>query len=35
MDGKKLKINIIYLQEGFYSGYRITEFSVTPGMTFK
>jgi methionyl-tRNA formyltransferase len=34
-DGKKLKINIVYLQEGFYSGYRLSAFSITPGMNFK
>lgn len=33
-DGKKLKINIVYLQEGFYSGYRLSAFSVSPGMQF-
>lgn len=33
-DGKKLKINIVYLQEGFYSGYRLSSFAVTPGMNF-
>ncbi len=33
-DGKKLKITIVYLQEGFYSGYRLSAFSITPGMIF-
>jgi methionyl-tRNA formyltransferase len=34
-DSKKLKINIVYLQEGFYSGYRLSEFGVTSGMKFE
>jgi methionyl-tRNA formyltransferase len=33
-DGKKLKINIIYLQEGFYSGYRLSSFGISTGMKF-
>lgn len=33
-DGKKLKINIVYLQEGFYSGYRLSSFGVSTGMNF-
>jgi methionyl-tRNA formyltransferase len=33
-DGKNLKINIIYLQEGFYSGYKLSTFSISPGMFF-
>lgn len=33
-DGKKLKITIVYLQEGFYSGYQLSAFSITPGMSF-
>jgi methionyl-tRNA formyltransferase len=27
-DAKKLKINIVYLQEGFYSGWRLAEFGI-------
>jgi methionyl-tRNA formyltransferase len=34
-DGKKLKVNIVYLQEGFYSGYRIADFGVKEGMKFE
>jgi methionyl-tRNA formyltransferase len=34
-DKKKLKVNIVYLQEGFYSGYRIAEFGVKEGMKFE
>jgi methionyl-tRNA formyltransferase len=34
-DHKKIKFNIVYLQEGFYSGYRLSEFGVTPGMKFE
>jgi methionyl-tRNA formyltransferase len=34
-DHKKIKINIVYLQEGFYSGYRLSEFGVTAGMKFE
>lgn len=33
-DEKKLKINIVYLQEGFFSGYRLSAFSIAPGMAF-
>jgi methionyl-tRNA formyltransferase len=33
-NSKTLKINIIYLQEGFYSGHRLSEFDVTVGQTF-
>ncbi len=34
-DGKVLKITIVYLQEGFFSGHRLSSFSVVPGMVFK
>lgn len=34
-DGKVLKITIVYLQEGFFSGYRLSSFSIVPGMIFK
>jgi methionyl-tRNA formyltransferase len=33
-DKKRLKINIIYTQEGFFSGHRLTDFGITPGMRF-
>lgn len=33
-DRKKLKINIIYTQEGFFSGYRLAEFGMKPGDIF-
>lgn len=33
-DNKQLRINIIYLQEGFFSGYRISDFSIEKGMRF-
>ena len=33
-DGKKLKINIIYTQEGFFSGYRLAEFGIKAGDNF-
>jgi len=33
-DKKQLRINIIYLQEGFFSGYRISDFSIETGMRF-
>lgn len=33
-DGKKLKINIIYTQEGFFSGYRLLNFGIKPGDVF-
>lgn len=35
VDSKLLKITIVYLQEGFYSGYRLTEFDIQPGMCFQ
>ena len=31
---QNLKINIIYLQEGFYSGHRLGDFGIQPGMQF-
>jgi methionyl-tRNA formyltransferase len=31
-DVKKIKITIVYLQEGFYSGWRLAEFGVKPHM---
>jgi methionyl-tRNA formyltransferase len=34
-DSKKLKLNIIYIQEGFFSGYRLAGFGVQPGQQFK
>ena len=34
-DSKLLKITIVYLQEGFYSGYRLSEFDIQPGMCFQ
>jgi len=34
IDGKKLRINIIYTQEGFFSGYRLADFSIKPGDHF-
>lgn len=34
-DSKLLKITIVYLQEGFYSGYRLAEFDIQPGMCFQ
>lgn len=34
-DNKILKINIVYLQEGFYSGHRLSAFDITTGMQFK
>lgn len=33
-DKKRLKINIIYTQEGFFSGHRLADFGITPGMLF-
>lgn len=33
-DQKILKINIVYLQEGFYSGHRLSSFAISPGMKF-
>lgn len=33
-DNKKLKINIIYTNEGFFSGYRLESFGITAGMKF-
>jgi methionyl-tRNA formyltransferase len=35
IDNKKLKLNIIYLQEGFYSGYRLSDFGIKEGMRFQ
>lgn len=35
VDSKLLTITIVYLQEGFYSGYRLTEFDIRPGMCFQ
>ena len=35
VDSKLLKITIVYLQEGFYSGYRLSEFDIQPGMCFQ
>lgn len=34
-DQKKLKLNIVYLQEGFYSGYRLSQFGIVEGMCFQ
>jgi methionyl-tRNA formyltransferase len=34
-DKKKLKINIVYLQEGFYSGYRLQDFGIKKDMQFQ
>jgi methionyl-tRNA formyltransferase len=31
-DAKKIKVTIVYLQEGFYSGWRLTEFGLKPNM---
>lgn len=33
-DNKKLIINIIYTNEGFFSGWRLGEFGIQPGMMF-
>lgn len=33
-DNKKLIINIIYTNEGFFSGWRLVEFGIQPGMMF-
>lgn len=33
-DGKTLRINIIYTQEGFFSGYRLADFGIKPGDVF-
>ena len=33
-DGKKLRINIIYTQEGFFSGHRLLNFGIKPGDVF-
>jgi methionyl-tRNA formyltransferase len=35
IDGKLLKINIIYLQEGFLSGWRLAEFGIKAGDCFE
>jgi methionyl-tRNA formyltransferase len=35
INGKALKINIIYTQEGFFSGYRLQAFGIEPGQQFK
>lgn len=34
-DSKLLTITIVYLQEGFFSGYRLSEFDIRPGMCFQ
>lgn len=33
-DGKLLRLNIIYLNEGFFSGSRLASFGIKPGMRF-
>ena len=33
-DNKKLKINIIYTNEGFFSGNRLAAFGINAGMKF-
>ncbi len=34
-DGKLLKVNIVYLQEGFFSGARLADFGIKPGDCFE
>jgi methionyl-tRNA formyltransferase len=34
MDNKKLKINIVYTEEGFFSGSRLSAFGINAGMQF-
>ena len=34
-DSKTIKLTIVYLQEGFYSGYRLAEYGITSGMKFE
>jgi methionyl-tRNA formyltransferase len=35
VDNKKLKINIVYTSEGFFSGTRLEKFGIRAGMQFK
>lgn len=35
IDNQKLKINIVYTNEGFFSGSRLATFGIKPGMQFK
>lgn len=34
LEGQLIKINIIYTQEGFFSGYRLADFGIQTGDTF-
>ncbi|MBL0268434.1 MAG: hypothetical protein IPP99_07170 [Chitinophagaceae bacterium] len=34
-DQKKLKLTIVYLQEGFFSGHRLSQFGIEQGMSFQ